>query len=47
MTVWLAGAAWVQLGAHALGEDGEELAALLLDAQQWCDELRWEFRYAR
>jgi hypothetical protein len=49
--VWLVGAAWVELGAHAFLEshtleDGEELAALLLSAQQWCDALRWELRHA-
>lgn len=45
--VWLVGAAWVQLGEHSLGEDGEELEALLLGAQQWCDALRRELRHAR
>lgn len=39
---WLVGAAWVQLGEHALGEEGEELEVLLLGAQQWCDALRAE-----
>lgn len=45
--VWLVGAAWTQLGEHALGEDGEELEALLLGAQQWCDALRRVLRHAR
>jgi hypothetical protein len=43
---WLVGTSWVELGPHAF-EDGEELAALLLGAQRWCDALRRELRHGR
>lgn len=43
---WLGGAAWVELGPHAF-EEGEELAALLLAGQRWCDALLRELRHAR
>lgn len=43
---WLVGAAWVELGPHAF-EDGEELAALFVSAQRWCDALRRKLCHGR
>jgi hypothetical protein len=39
---WLVGTGWVELGAAAFGQDGEELPALLARAERWCEALRAE-----
>lgn len=44
---WLVGAAWVELGAHALAhqdEDGEDRELLFVAAKGWCDAIQTKLK---